>query len=153
MGLKLVVLKIFRATFATVTLASAQVSPLGPGGMLRPWNWPTVIPAVAVPEEENPKLAAPVATPPPGWQPTAAVTVPPPTTTAQVRSERLISRNDGSFAMATVWVKGSLAVYRNGLRQMPGLDYVEERDSKRIVPLVSFSPTDLVLVDYEKLGY
>ncbi len=124
--------------------------------MLRPWNWPTAIPAVSFPEEQNPKRVVSASNAGPTGEPvfdvlnSPVVAAGPLPAIVHVRAERLTSGADGSYEASTVWVKGSLALYRNGLRQMPGLDYVEERDSKRIVPLALFSPTDLVLVDYEK---
>ncbi|MDQ6706722.1 MAG: hypothetical protein M3Z85_12185 [Acidobacteriota bacterium] len=143
--------KIFLVAVGTLSLASGDGPPLGPGGILRPWNWPTVIPPVPVAQEPNPKPATVAATIAPAGKPDVVVTAPPPTI-VHVRSERLTLGADGAFETASVWDRGTLAVYRNGLRQMPGLDYAEERDSKRIVPLALFSSTDLVLVDYEKGG-
>ncbi len=147
----MVVLKIFMASLATLAVGlAAQTDPLGPRGILRPWNWPILITATPVVENAPPQPVVVAPTPTPAGQTDVAAIAAPQITIVRVRSERLTLGANGSFTTTSSWAAGTLALYRNGLRQMPGLDYVEERESQRVMPLVLFSPADLVLVDYDK---
>lgn len=79
MWLQLGVLKILLAAIATLAVGFAQFEPLGPRGILRPWNWPMVITAPTVAQNA----------PPPAGSPAIAVTGALPATIVHVRSERL----------------------------------------------------------------
>jgi hypothetical protein len=72
-------------------------------------------------------------------------------TAARIVGEKPVRQPDGSYLLGRAVSIGTLAVYRNGVRQSAGDDYVFDAAARKIAPVASlpWNSDDLVLVDYE----
>lgn len=70
---------------------------------------------------------------------------------ARVLGEKPVRQPDGTYVVARTPAAGSLAVYRNGVRQSVGDDYAFDAAARSIAPVAGhpWNTDDLVLVDYE----
>ena len=68
-----------------------------------------------------------------------------------VVGEKLVCQPDGSWPLASPLETGTLAVYRNGLRQSAG-EYTLDLVAHAVIPVIPWSPDDIVLADYNPLG-
>jgi hypothetical protein len=72
-------------------------------------------------------------------------------TAARIVGEKPVRQPDGSYVIARSPASGSLAVYRNGVRQSAGDDYAFDAATRKIAPVTSlpWNADDLVQADYE----
>ena len=72
-------------------------------------------------------------------------------TAAQIVGEKPVRQPDGSYVIARTPASGTLALYRNGVRQSAGDDFTFDAAARKIAPVASlpWNGDDLVLVDYE----
>ena len=72
-------------------------------------------------------------------------------TTARIVGEKPVRQPDGSYLIARTPASGTLAVYRNGVRQSAGDDYAFDAAARTIAPVASlpWKADDLVQADYE----
>ena len=69
----------------------------------------------------------------------------------RVRGEKPARQPDGTYVVARTPGPGTLAVYRNGVRQSAGDDYAFDAAARKIAPAAGlpWDSDDLVLADYE----
>ena len=72
-------------------------------------------------------------------------------TAARIVGEKPVRQPDGSYVIARTPASGTLALYRNGVRQSAGDDFTFDAAARKIAPVASlpWNSDDLVLVDYE----
>jgi hypothetical protein len=72
-------------------------------------------------------------------------------TSPRVLGEKPVRQPDGTYVVARPPAPGTLAVYRNGVRQSVGDDYAFDAAARKIAPVAGhpWEADDLVLVDYE----
>ena len=72
-------------------------------------------------------------------------------TAARIVGEKPVRQPDGSYVIARSPASGTLAVYRNGVRQSVGDDYAFDAATRKIAPVTSlpWNADDLVQADYE----
>ena len=72
-------------------------------------------------------------------------------TAARIVGEKPVRQPDGSYVIARSPASGTLAVYRNGVRQSAGDDYAFDAAARKVTPvaILPWNSDDLVQVDYE----
>ena len=72
-------------------------------------------------------------------------------TASRIVGEKPVRQPDGSYLLGRAVSPGTLAVYRNGVRQNLGDDYVIDATARKVTPVTGlpWNVDDLVLADYE----